>query len=65
MRYFSDGVAFGSKEFVESVFEKNRLEFGVKRKAGARKPKVHGALDGPYSMRDLRLRKVSVPKKAA
>ena len=37
IRYFSDGVALGSRMFVEDVFEKNRSLFGARRKNGARK----------------------------
>jgi len=37
VRYFSDGFVFGSKSFVDDVFENNRSYFGKKRKSGARK----------------------------
>jgi len=36
VRYFSDGLVLGSKEFVESVFTEHRDKFGPKRKGGAR-----------------------------
>lgn len=36
VRYFSDGVAIGSKDFVDEAFEKNRSHFGPKRKEGAK-----------------------------
>ena len=36
VRYFSDGVALGSQEFVEGVFEDNREAFGASRKKGAK-----------------------------
>jgi len=62
VRYFTDGVAFGSREFVESVFERHKENHSLKRKTGARKPRVYGALDGLFSMRDLRLAAVSVPE---
>ena len=65
VRYFTDGVVFGSKEFVERVFQSNRNEFGVKRTTGARKPRVYGALDGLYSMRDLRQAVITVPDRQA
>ena len=42
VRYFSDGVVLGGKDFVEEVFQKNRSRFGPKRETGARKPR--GAL---------------------
>ena len=54
VRYFSDGAAIGSREFLERVFEKNRAMFGPKRKTGARKfrgPWWMGA--GLFSLRDL------------
>lgn len=36
IRYFSEGVALGSREFVNSVFAKFRDRFGARRKSGAR-----------------------------
>lgn len=54
VRYFSDGLVLGSKEFVENAFNENRDKFGPKRKDGARKVSES---DTPlYSMRRLRLR---------
>ncbi len=37
VRYFTDGVALGSKEFVEGIFEAQRELFGPKRKEGSRR----------------------------
>ena len=37
IRYITRGAVLGSAQFVEEVFEKNRSQFGVKRKTGARK----------------------------
>lgn len=37
VRYFSDGLAFGGKAFVDGIFERNRRFFGPNRKDGARK----------------------------
>jgi putative transposase len=37
VRYFRDGVALGSKAFVESVFLRNRDHFGPRRRTGARR----------------------------
>jgi REP element-mobilizing transposase RayT len=52
VRYFSDGVALGSKLFVEEVFENNRSLFSERRKNGARK--LHGGdWLGLCSLRDL------------
>jgi REP element-mobilizing transposase RayT len=63
VRYFSDGVALGSKAFVEDVFERNREQFGVKRKRGARplRKTQSGEL---CTMRDLRMEAISPPKAA-
>ena len=36
IRYFSDGMTFGSKDFVDYIFEEARGRFGAKRKSGAR-----------------------------
>jgi putative transposase len=54
VRYFTDGLVIGGREFVEEFFEQNRGEFGEKRKSGARK--VRGCEGGLYSMRDLKVR---------
>lgn len=37
VRYFTDGAVIGSKECVDSCFEKARERFGPKRKSGARR----------------------------
>ena len=37
VRYFSDGLVIGGKEFVENIFGQHREKFGPKRKAGARR----------------------------
>jgi hypothetical protein len=36
MRYLSDGMVLGTKEFVNGVFKAARERFGEKRKSGAR-----------------------------
>lgn len=54
VRYFSDGVAIGSKAFVDEVFRKHRDNFGPKRKDGAR-PLRFAAWGGLCAARDLRL----------
>jgi REP element-mobilizing transposase RayT len=52
IRYFSDGVALGSRLFVEDVFENNRQLFGERRKNGARE--MHGGdWNGLFSLRNL------------
>ena len=54
VRYFSDGMVLGSKEFVDEVFEGNRQRFGEKRTSGARR--MRGGDWGDLRvMRDLRV----------
>jgi putative transposase len=60
VRYFKDGLAFGSKAFVESVFERNRTHFGMKRKTGARRMRFCQD-NGFCTARDLRVEPVSLP----
>jgi REP element-mobilizing transposase RayT len=52
VRYFSDGVALGSKLFLEEIFENNRELFGKRRKEGARAMRG-GDWNGLCSLRDL------------
>jgi len=54
VRYFTDGVVLGSKEFVEGIFEAQREHFGPKRKQGARRMTESDA--SFYTLRHLRLR---------
>ena len=54
VRYFSDGLVLGSKEFVESVFTENREKFGPKRRDGARR--VSESESPLYALRRLRLK---------
>jgi hypothetical protein len=54
VRYFSDGVAIGSKAFVDDVFRQHRGYFGPKRRDGAR-PLRFAAWGGLCAARDLRL----------
>ena len=63
VRYFSDGVVLGSKTFVEDVFQRNREQFGLKRKSGARPLRKAEAGD-LCTMRDLRMEAISPPKAA-
>ena len=63
VRYFRDGLAFGSKAFVEGVFNRNRPHFGAKRKTGARKMRFCLG-EGFCIARDLRVVPVSVPLRA-
>jgi len=57
VRYFSDGMVIGSKNFVDDVFQKRRHLFGAKRKTGARSM-MGGDWGGLCSMRDLRCQPV-------
>ena len=63
VRYFSDGVVLGSKVFVEDVFQRNREQFGLKRKSGAR-PLRRAEAGELCAMRDLRPEVISPPKAA-
>ena len=57
VRYFTDGVVIGSKEFVNEAFAGARDRFTEKRKDGARKLRGNGAPAAGvlWSVRDLRL----------
>ncbi|MFZ9936888.1 MAG: transposase [Luteolibacter sp.] len=57
IRYFTDGAAIGSKEFVNEAFANARERFGSKRKDGARKLRgadAAAAAGTLWSLRDLR-----------
>jgi hypothetical protein len=60
VRYFSDGMIIGSKEFVNQVFREHRELFSEKRKDGARPMKL-GEWRGLCSVRALRLAPVLPP----
>jgi hypothetical protein len=60
VRYFSDGLALGSREFTDQVFNRYRDQFGSKRETGARQMR-YGDWGGLCTMRDLRLEPVSLP----
>ena len=57
VRWFSDGVAIGSKGFVEGIFTCCRQHFGPKRKSGARP--VREDAGGLHALRELRRRAVT------
>jgi putative transposase len=61
VRWFSDGVAIGSKSFVEGVFNGCRGHFGAKRKDGARKVREDAAVT-LHALRELRVNSVSTPR---
>jgi hypothetical protein len=52
VRYFSDGLVLGSKDFVEKAFQEKREWFGAKRKKGARGLPLEGG--GLFSLRNLK-----------
>ena len=56
VRYFTDGVAIGSKAFIENVFRERRDHFGPKRKDGARAIKESDTV--LFSLRNLRVQAV-------
>lgn len=53
VRYFSDGLVLGSRDFVEKAFLEKREWFGPKRKSGARGLPVEG--ENSFSLRDLKV----------
>ena len=55
VRHMSDGVALGSKEFVNEIFELHRDKFGPKRKDGARPVRALAQI-GLMALRDLQVR---------
>jgi REP element-mobilizing transposase RayT len=58
VRYFSDGVALGSREFVEGLYEARREQFSPRRKSGARAIRCR-SWNALFTLRDLRLNVVS------
>ncbi len=61
VRYFSDGVAIGSKTFIEEVFLQSRDWFAEKRKTGPRPIKYAKGI-GLMTMRELRIAPVTLPR---
>ncbi|MBB5031164.1 transposase [Prosthecobacter vanneervenii] len=53
VRYFTDGLALGGKEFVDGIFEAQREMFGPRRKAGARR--LTESAEPFYTLRRLRV----------
>jgi putative transposase len=52
VRYFCDGAVYGSREFVEELFQRERSRFGPRRKDGARP--CQGVEGEMYTLRGLR-----------
>lgn len=64
VRYFSDGVAIGSKGFVNEVFDNHRTQFGPHRKKGAHSMKQFSTLaqgETLCSLRALRVKAIETP----
>ncbi len=55
VRYFSDGVVLGSRNYVNGVFEEFRGRFGERRRTGARPLRGVAALGHLMTLRDLRV----------
>jgi REP element-mobilizing transposase RayT len=53
IRYFTDGVVFGGRQFVEDIFQLCRSHFGTRPRTGAR-PMQGKAWENCYVIRDLR-----------
>ena len=52
VRYFCDGAVFGTREYVDGIFESYRERFGGKRKDGARR--MRGLRGGElFTLRNL------------
>jgi len=60
VRYFTDGMVLGSKEFVEDVFASHQSMFGKKRTSGARR--VRAMDEEMFAMRDLQTEPVTLSK---
>ncbi len=56
LRYFSDGLVLGSRNYVNEVFAEFRDHFGKKRASGARRMRhIGAALGGLVTARDLQV----------
>ena len=53
VHYFTDGLALGSAEFLESVFKRMKRSLGIKRKVGPRFPRREG-MGSLCTLKDLR-----------
>jgi REP element-mobilizing transposase RayT len=59
VRYFSDGLVLGSRQFVEAVFQRYRDRFGPKRKSGSRPLREASKALGLNTLRQLKLNAVT------
>ena len=64
VRYFTDGVAVGSRDFVNGVFAAHRGRFSAKRKDGARQMRLVDSED-LFCLRDLQLQVFGKPQRVA
>jgi hypothetical protein len=55
VRYFTDGVVLGSRNYVNEVFAEFRDRFGARRKTGARPLRGLAALSHLATLRDLQV----------
>lgn len=60
VRYFSDGLVLGTREYVNGIFLQHRDQFGPKRREGARRMR-YGQWEGLHTARALRLIPVQPP----
>ncbi len=60
VRYFTDGVVLGTREYVEEVFKRHRNHFGAKRKCGAQ-PMAGAEWGGLHTVRRLRRAVITAP----
>jgi putative transposase len=53
VRYFTDGLALGSADYLEGVFRRKKRSLGIKRKVGPRVPRLDG-MGSLCRLKDLR-----------
>lgn len=63
VRYFSDGVILGSRNFVDEAFKRHRDYFSPRRTTGAR-PMKHANWGGLCTARRLRMSVIQIPHSA-
>jgi len=61
VRYFSDGVILGSRDFVNEAFNRHRSYFSARRTTGAR-PMKHADWAGMCTARRLRMSVIQIPQ---
>ena len=58
VRYFSDGLALGDQDFIETLFQEHREKFGKRREKGARPVRELEKKSALFSLRALRIEAV-------